>query len=141
VDTVISLEGNLTQADAYFTGMAEEYDTPESFREAFLCRLDEASHHDPILARYRSRIVRVDPHALWILGNEVVAYSQRTTPGDALSKAGRAHYLYNPSNCPEPSLEWLAASGMPATRLPGASHWATLDAPRVVAQAVRTALA
>lgn len=140
VNTILSLEGNLTKADAYFSGLAAEYDSPDAFREAFLSRLDEASQRDPLMARYRSRVARADPHALWILGNEVVAFSERHEPGELLVKAQRAHYLYNPSNCAESSLAWLEQSGLPATRLPGASHWPTLDSPQLVAQAVATVL-
>jgi pimeloyl-ACP methyl ester carboxylesterase len=141
VDTIISMEGNLIRDDAYFSGLAADHDTPEAFREAFLSSLDEASVTDPLIVRYRSRVVRADPHALWILGNEVVAYTDRHSPGDLLLKAGRAHYLYNPSNCAEASLAWLDDRGLPATKLPGASHWPTVDSPRLVAQAVMTVLA
>ncbi len=136
IRTILSLEGNLTEDDAYFSSIAAEYDTPAAFREAFLSRLDEAAT-DPIMARYRSRVAGADPHSLWILGNEVAAYSTRRAPGgDLLAHPGRAHYLYNPDNCAEASLRWLERSGLPATLLPGASHWATLDAPELVASAV-----
>ena len=134
--TVISLEGNLTEADAYFTGLAARYDEPHAFRRAFLTHLDDRAEHDRVLARYRSRVARVDPQALWTLGNDVAAYSKRHHPGEALLEAGRAHYLYNPANCPQATLDWLERSGMPATVLPGASHWPTVDVPGLVARAV-----
>lgn len=93
IRTILSLEGNLTEDDVYFSGIAAEHDTPVTFREAFLSRLDEASA-DPIMVRYRSRVVRADPHALWILGNEVAAYSKRRAPGEELLAHARwAHYL------------------------------------------------
>ncbi len=37
---LVSLEGNLTAADAYFSGSAAGYPDPGSFRAAFLARLD-----------------------------------------------------------------------------------------------------
>ncbi len=141
VETVISLEGNLTKEDAYFSGTAADHESPESFREAFLRRLDQRAGEDAVLARYRSRVAGADPHALWVLGNDVFRYSDRTQPGSVLLSVRRAHYLYNPANCPVSSLAWLETSGLPATELPGASHWATLDAPHQVARAVRAALA
>ena len=36
----MSLEGNLTVEDAYFSGATADYDSAESFRAAFLDRLD-----------------------------------------------------------------------------------------------------
>jgi pimeloyl-ACP methyl ester carboxylesterase len=141
IRTVISLEGNLTKADAYYSGLAAEFDTPEGFRQALLARLDPASEVDPLVSRYRSRVAQADAHALWVLGNDVAAYSKRRPPGELLLEVSRVHYIYNPSNCAESSLAWLARSGLPATQLHGASHWPTLDAPERVAQAVTDVLA
>jgi len=140
IRTILSLEGNLTKADTYFSGIAAEFDAPAAFREAFLTRLDQAAEADPLMARYRSRVARANPHSLWVLGNDVAAYSERHRPGDLLLRVAEAHYLYNPSNCAESSLEWLERSGLPTTKLPGASHWPTLDAPRLVARAVAEVL-
>jgi pimeloyl-ACP methyl ester carboxylesterase len=140
ITTIVSMEGNLTAPDAYYSGLAADYEHPESFREALLCRLDDAASTDPIIARYRSRIARADPHALWILGNEAVAFGDRVVPGEALRDAARAHYLYNPTNCSESSIAWLEDSGISAVKLPGTSHWATIDAPGLVAAAVRRVL-
>lgn len=39
IDTILSLEGNLTADDAYFSGMAAAFDGPDEFRPAFLARL------------------------------------------------------------------------------------------------------
>lgn len=138
--TILSLEGNLTAADNYFSGQAEEYETPEEFRAGFLERLGQSARGDAILARYRNRVARADPRALWVLGREAAAYSRRIVPGDALMEVSDAAYLYNPANCPKTSLEWLAGSRLRKIELEGASHWATIDAPELVGQAVLQAL-
>jgi len=140
IRTIISLEGNLTKSDAFYSGRAAEYDTPDAFREAFLGLLERASVSDPLVARYRSRVARANARALWVLGNEVVVTSARRPPGELLLGVKRAHYLYNPTNCADFSLSWLERSGLPATELPGASHWATLDAPERVALVVAEVL-
>ncbi len=46
IHTIISLEGNLTAADAYFSGMAADYENPIAFHDAFLVRLDEMAQSD-----------------------------------------------------------------------------------------------
>lgn len=140
IHTIISLEGNLTAADAYFSGLAADYENPIAFHEAFLVRLDEMAQSDPLIARYRSRVVHADPHALWSLGCDAAAFSARFVPGEVLLESSEAHYLYNPGNCADPSMAWLSASGMSAIELPGASHWATVDAPDLVVDATLQAL-
>lgn len=141
IATIISVEGNLTAADAYYTRLAADHEHPESFREALLSRLDETAETDPLIARYRSRVARADTHALWILANEAVAFCENIVPGEALMKAAEVHYLYNPANCAGSSLDWLEESGIPAVQLAGASHWPTIDAPGLVAAAVQRILA
>jgi len=138
--TILSLEGNLTEADAYFSGQAEDYESPEGFHAGFLERLGEVARGDAVLARYRDRVARADARALWVLGREVAAYSRRTVPGVALMGVAEAIYLYNPDNCPKASLEWLAKSGMRKIELGGASHWAPVDAPELVGEAILQAL-
>lgn len=139
ITTLISLEGNLTDADAYFSGQAAHYEAPSSFMTAFIERLDELSQ-DPLIARYRDRVARADPHTLWSLGRDVAAFSAGATPGDLLFGVPRAAYVYNPDNCAKQSLDWLAASGLRSIELPGASHWPTLDAPGLVAEAISSIL-
>ena len=136
VSTIVSLEGNLTAADAYFSGTAADYENPIAFHEAFLARLGAIAQSDPLIARYRSRVAHVDPYALWALGCDAAAFSARFVPGEILLESSEAHYLYNPANCADSSMAWLRASGMSAIEVPGASHWATVDAPDLVVEAV-----
>lgn len=53
IDTIISLEGNLTAEDAYFSGTAVGYSNAEDFRSAILARLDAMAQTQPGIARYR----------------------------------------------------------------------------------------
>lgn len=136
VEEIVSLEGNLTAADAYFSGTAADFDTPEAFRESFLARLAEMSPGDPILGRYRKQFEGCDPVAAWQLGRDAHAFSRDHVPGDRLLAAAGVRYLYNPENCPQHTLDWLAASPMRRAVLAGASHWPTIDRPDLVATAL-----
>jgi pimeloyl-ACP methyl ester carboxylesterase len=136
IRTILSLEGNLTTADTYYTQLVEEYEHPEDFHAAFLDLLAGRAETDPLIARYHSQVARAHTHALWILGMEMVALSEQVAPGQLLQEPERVHYFYNPENCADLSLAWLKASGIPSTVLPGASHWPTMDAPKVTAEAL-----
>ena len=49
-------------------------------------------------------------------------------------------YFYNPSNCPDSTLQWLDQSPMPRIRLDTASHWPSVDQPQTLADRIAEAL-
>ncbi|WP_162917425.1 alpha/beta fold hydrolase [Dongia deserti] len=140
IETILSLEGNLTAEDAYFSGTAADFASAHEFRQAFLTRLDRLVEDHPIIARYRSVVAKADPTALWELGCEARRFSAVCVPGEVLIESAKACYLYNPANCPEATLEWLRTHPIPALRLEGASHWPSLDQPHLVARSILEAL-
>lgn len=140
ITTIISLEGNLTAEDAYFSGTAAGYDTADAFRAAFLDHLQEMAAGSPVIARYREVVSKADPVALWQLGSDAHHFSVCNVPGDVLSKAARVTYFYNPDNCPEATLRWLDEHPMDRVLLAGASHWPSVDQPDVLADRIAEAL-
>ena len=140
VETIVSLEGNLTAEDAYFSGTAADYDDAEAFKTAFLARLEEMAETQPVVRRYVETVRHADPRALWELGCDARRFSETHIPGDVLSRAADAIYVHNPDNCAPTSLQWLARSGMKAVVLEGASHWPSVDQPELLAQKILEAL-
>ena len=140
IKTILSLEGNLTADDAYFSGTAANYNNATTFREAFLARLDKMAENQPIINRYRSMVCTADPMALWELGTEAHNYSIHHVPGDELLQSAQVAYLYNPDNVPETSLKWLSKNNIAQVRLDGATHWKSVDQPTILAKKIRTAL-
>ena len=138
---IISLEGNLTAEDAYFSGRAAEHANVASFGDWFLPRLAKKSEGDPILARYAEEVAKADPKALWELGCDAKRFSDRKHPGEALREAGRVTYIFNRENCAQSSLDWLEKSGMHIIELPGASHWPTIDQPQEFSEKTLSLLA
>jgi pimeloyl-ACP methyl ester carboxylesterase len=132
IQRIISLEGNLTADDAYFSGMAADFDNAIEFKEAFLQRL-LGNDNDAIISGYRRRVMQANPQALWDLGCDARRFSTSHSPGDVLSRAARTFYLHNPKNCPEASIRWLANNEMKNFIMENASHWPTVDQPEVVA--------
>lgn len=129
---IVSLEGNLTAADAYFSGLAADYSSAAEFRAAFLTKLDLLCETRPALKRYREAVARADPAALWELGCDARAFSAKTDPGLLLRSIGHVHYLYNPDNMNPDSLAWLDAHPIPRSVAPGTSHSIAADQPEVL---------
>lgn len=71
---VISVEGNLTLADAFFSGQAANFDDPESFYTSFLSKIIEMSKRDEIFHRFSCSLQFADPKTLWTLGRSVLGY-------------------------------------------------------------------
>ncbi|MGI9352373.1 MAG: alpha/beta fold hydrolase [Rhizobiaceae bacterium] len=137
IEEIISLEGNITAADAYFSGTAANFENALDFRRSFLVRLSEMSmDNDPILTRYSAMFEACDPLAAWQLGSDACAFSKANVPGERLIAAARVHYLFNPDNCPPETIDWLAKSEMKQTVLTGASHWPTIDQPHELVAAL-----
>ncbi len=141
VETIVSLEGNLTAEDAYFSGTAADYDDAETFKTAFLARLDEMAEAQPVVRRYAETVQQAAPRALWELGCDARRFSETHIPGEVLRRAAEAIYVYNPDNCAPASLDWLARSGMKAIILEGASHWPSVDQPELLAAKMLDVLA
>lgn len=137
---ILSLEGNLTADDAYFSGSAAAYENPHTFRIDFLKRLDAMAIDQPIIARYRHTVADADPTAIWELGCDAQAFSSVHVPGEVLRAAADVVYFYNPDNVPENSLKWLNANPLKTCVLPNASHWPSIDQPKELAAAISEAL-
>ena len=140
IDTIISLEGNLTAEDAYFSGMAADFPDPGAFRQAFLHRLDAMARTQPVIRRYREIVSRADPQALWELGCDARRFSDAQVPGDVLRETATVWYLYNPSHCPPSSQDWLRRNPVREIHLDGATHWPSVDQPDVLARRILEAL-
>ena len=139
IRAIVSLEGNLTAEDAYFSGTAADHPDPDAFREALLARLAEMGANDPILRGYRERVEVADPAALWSLGRDSRRFSDTHHPGQVLAAAADVTYVLNPTNCPAQSLEWLETQGLRRLVLNGASHWPTFDRSEDVGEIIVTA--
>ncbi len=140
IKNIISLEGNLTPEDAYFSGSAADYDSPKSFHAAFLMRLKNMAAGDGILQRYYETVNKADPLALWQLGVDAKRFSVSNHPGEVLASSADVTYIYNPENCPESSIKWLENSSLNSHVLHEASHWPSVDKPVQLAEIISLAL-
>lgn len=124
---VISVEGNLTLADAYFSGQAANFDEPDSFYAWFQSRILETAKHDEALRRYSCSLQFADPRTLWTLGRSVLGYA---SPGhDYLSLACPAIYYWDPSSTTDDAKAFLGQHDLRQRKLEGLGHWPMIKSP------------
>lgn len=140
VHTLISLEGNLTAEDAYFSGRAAQYDDAIRFKSEFIALIEARAQADPILTRYAEIARRADAQSMWELGCDAHRYSRDHHPGERLRACERVIYVYNPDNCAQASLDWLAAGPFETLRLDGVSHWPTIDAAQTLSERLQAVI-
>jgi len=140
ITTILSLEGNITADDAYFSGIAAAYDNPNKFKSDFLARLEEISESQPIIKRYHAIVSNADPIALWQLGTDAHRFSSTQVAGEVLVASANVTYLYNPDNCPQSTLEWLRENSIRKIVLDNATHWISVSQPDLLSETIQSVL-
>lgn len=140
IRTIISLEGNLTQQDAYFSAEAAKHLSADSFHRDFMFRLSELGNSHPMYRSYQKRVSTADKNALWELGCDAHKFGTSHIPGNVLIEAANVQYLYSRNNLSESSILWLEQHDIPRIELPGATHWISLFQPQLLADAVLQAI-
>jgi pimeloyl-ACP methyl ester carboxylesterase len=132
---VVSVEGNLTKADAFLTGQASEYKTPEEFYSALTAKVFELVGGGLAPMRYYASLQFADPFTLWTLGRSVLEYEE---PGKGFVKLGcpSIHYWDIASTLPE-AREFLLKTNLRQRRLDGLGHWPMLKSPERFYAALR----
>lgn len=136
IDTIISLEGNLTPEDAYHSGTAADFNDAKEFHTAFLERLKKLAVEDPALIRFRAAVATANTKALWELGCDAHDFSSKHSPGKVLCQVNNVFYFYNPDNCPQATLGWLENNSINRVQLDGVSHWMSFHQPYLVAEKI-----
>lgn len=124
---VISLEGNLTLADAYFTGQAARFDSPEMFYSSFQSKILSVAQRDEIMRRYSCSLQFADPKTLWTLGRSVLDYP---SPGlDFLSLTCPSIYYWDSASLSDDAKIFLAEHRLAQRKLEGLGHWSMVKSP------------
>jgi len=132
---VISIEGNLTKADAFLTGQAADYETSEEFYSALSAKIFARVIEGEIPARYYASLQFADPLTLWTLGRSVLEYNE---PGkDFMSLSCPAIHYWDVSSTPPETRAFLAAGNLRQRRLDGLGHWPMVKLPERFYAALR----
>ena len=124
---VVSVDGNLTGADAWLSGRAVRHAGPAGFHAELCERLRPSIRGNDVLRRYACSFDAADPKTLWTLGRSVVA---RADPGASFRRllCAKVHYWDGESARPLTS-RYIARHSIPARRLDGLGHWPMVKAP------------
>lgn len=124
---VVSLEGNLTRPDAYFSGRAARYVRAASFHAALRERLWRAAGKDVDLLGFAASFDAADPYTLWTLGRSLAALAD---PGAGFRRlqCPKIYYWDGQRARPQTRL-YLARHAIPQRRLDGLGHWPMVKAP------------
>ncbi len=129
-----SIEGNLTQADAYLSGQAVRFDDPGDFHHHLLRHVRAmaeaaAPGRGQALWRYHASLTFASAKTIWELGRGAMAASE----GDALGEEYRALpmpslYYWSPDGTPTATQEYLRRHAIPNLAFSG-GHWPMVDSP------------
>jgi pimeloyl-ACP methyl ester carboxylesterase len=124
---VISIEGNLTSADAYLSGQAAQFDDADRFYASFESKVREMAARDEAFRRYSGSVCFADPRTLWTLGRSVLDYP---APGADYLRLGcpTIYYWDSESTTPD-SRAFLERHDVRSRKTSGASHWPMTQAP------------
>ena len=133
---LFSIEGNLTAADAYFSGRAADFDDAGLFKRRFLDDLWSMAQAESSLRRFFATAVLADPIALWRLGRDARRMSIGDAPGQAYRRIRPSLYYWSPANTAETTRRWIAESDLDQQQFTNAGHWPTLDQPNETARVI-----
>lgn len=135
---VFSIEGNLTESDAYLSGQAMDFEVPEAFHDYLLRRVRAMAESDVparshALWRYHASLTFAAPDALWALGRSASAASTR----DRLGEEYRALtvpslYYWSAENTPVATQAYLREHQIRNVAFSG-GHWPMIDNPQQAA--------
>ena len=145
VRAVFSIEGNLTEADAYFSGQATQHANAKAFKTSFIDGLRRMDAETKSLGRYIDAATDADAETMFTLGRDGAKKGQNDSFGQrylALRSAGIKCFYYwgrhNTSLTTVAFIDKYADLGRLDHRtFEHHGHWVFRDAPKETADAAR----
>ncbi len=130
---VFSVEGNLTEEDAYFSGQAADFDDAQVFKNAFIEKIWKKGKTDNIFRSYFTSLNQADAIAMWRFGKDMRSYSKEDLPGKKITELVCPFlYFWCPDNTPAAAQEFLSANKLKNVKIARTSHWPMIDAPKLI---------
>lgn len=138
---IISIEGNLTAADAFFTGQAAAFDDALAFKHSLTAQVQHLAAAGQAPPSFAHSVAVADPHAMWTLGRDVA----RQSAGDQLGHEFVAapcptRYLWSVATTSQASQDFLRHHQIPHHQLDMGHHWPWLSQPERIADLLYRAL-
>jgi hypothetical protein len=118
---VIGVETNLTPADAYFTGIAAQFEEPATFHACRRSRVERMARNDVGARLFACSLELADALTLWTLGRSVAVESD---PGKAFRRLRRPklHY-WDEGGASRDTRDYIDKHCLPNRMLSGMGHW------------------
>lgn len=125
---IVSVEGNLTAADAYFSGQAVHYSSPFEFYQHFSNSVFNLAKKGDVPMSYYASLQFADPNTLWTLGKSTQDYSE---PGNDFQKLEcPTVYYWSDETLSSDSKSFLKANDLNNRELDGLGHWPMNKSPK-----------
>ncbi len=127
---LISVDGNLTSGDAFFSGLAQSYQDAATFYKFFADKIYADTAQTPLLHRYYASLRFCDPSTLWLLGRDGAEQSgvERSGQEFAALKCGKL-YLWGEKSISPETRRFLQTQTFPNICLAGLGHWPMVEQP------------
>ncbi len=127
---IVSVEGNLTEADNFISGKVAGADDVEAWRRAFLEDIREPAERDEAFRRYRRDVSRAVAATLRAWALDIVADTGAAAGGDRFRALPVPKlYVYGGRSIAPASLAYLERHDVPRLGFPGAGHSPMIDEP------------
>ncbi len=124
----ISVEGNLTKSDTFFSGLAAKADSPQEFHSYFAGEIYKKMAADLPLQRYYASLRLADPRALIAWGRSGVAATGECRSGEEFAALKvKKCYLWGDKSTPKETWRFIEANSLPNRCFRGAGHWPMID--------------
>ena len=127
---LVSVEGNLTEADTFISGKAAEAADIEAWRRSLLEELRGRAERDEAFRRYRTDLARASSVALREWAVATVAETGKEAGGDDFrALTCPTLYIYGGLSIAPPSLDHLVRYDVPRLAFPDAGHSPMVEEP------------
>jgi pimeloyl-ACP methyl ester carboxylesterase len=138
---VFSIEGNLTAADAYLSGLATAFQNAADYRNHLLARVsamaeDAACRQTPALLRYHESVSVAAAEPLWRIGLSATAASRQNALGaEYRALSVPTLYYWSKANTPPETREYILKHALRNCEFSG-GHWPMVEQPEETARQI-----
>lgn len=133
IGALLSIEGNLTPDDAYFSGRAAAYDNSDQFKHALADAIGAIAQQEPAVWRYHGAVCASDAPTMWRLGRDAVLRGAENAFGHAYLRLGECGVstllLWGRKNMSAAAATFIDQHRPPNCEFTVSGHWKSIDAP------------
>jgi pimeloyl-ACP methyl ester carboxylesterase len=121
---VVSIEGNLTAQDGYFSGQATRHNDPHTFKRVFADQVRRLVEDGQAPACYADSVAAADPRSMYTLGRDATTNGAADGFGQEFAALRcPTVYLWSRTTTPPPTQDYLRDHHLPHHRLTIEHHW------------------